>query len=435
MPSPLRRLRRRAPHSLLGAVLVGLPSIAWLPAPLREEELLGLRLWQWIALPLALLALVALARLLTRFVLKALRAASRESGLRFDDALLEVTAPPLRWLLFALLLGPVRQALALAGPADRLLAGLGVVLAIGATTWLLLRSADVLSRAAESRLRAEGRLAAVAAVPLGRRALKGALVLLCALAAAQNLGLNVTGLLAGLGVGGLAVALAAQKSIENFFGGLMLVTDQPVRVGDFCRFGDRVGTIEDIGLRSTRVRTLDRTVVSIPNSQFATLQLENFARRDRIWLSLTLGLRYETTPDQLRHVLVSIKRLLLSHPKVDPDPARVRFVGFGAYSLDLELFAYVATADWDEFLAVREDLLLRLMDLVAESGTGFAFPSQTIYGAGDPGLDAARCAEAEARVREWRGRGELWLPEAPPAERAALRGSLAYPPEGAAVRG
>lgn len=435
MPSFLRRIPRGAPRVLLGAGVVGLPLLEWLPPSLREPRVLGMHPWQWILLLLALLALLALARLATWVLVSAARSASRRAALRFEDALLEVTAAPLRWLVFAALLDPARQGLALASRVNRALVALEVAITIGAGTWFLLRSADVLSRAAEGRLRAEGRLAALAAVPLARRALKIAAVLLCTVAAAQNLGFDVTGVLAGLGVGGLAVALAAQKSLENFFGGLMLVTDQPVRVGDFCRFGDRVGTIEDIGLRSTRVRTLDRTLVSIPNSQFAMLSLENFARRDRIWLSLTLGLRYETTPDQLRHVLVSIKRLLLSHPRLDPDPARVRFVGLGAYSLDLEIFAYVTTRDFDEFLAVREDVLLRLMDLVAESGTGFAFPSQTIYGAGDPGLDSARRGEAEARVREWRSRGELWLPEAPAAGRAALRASLVYPPEGAAARG
>ena len=152
------------------------------------------------------------------------------------------------------------------------------------------------------------------------------------------------------------MALAAQKTVEHLFGGLTLIADQPVKVGDFCRFGDQVGTVERIGLRSTRVRTLDRTVVSVPNGDFAKLRLENFAERDRIWLRVMLGLRYETTPDQLRHVLVDLHELLYAHPRIDPDPARVRFVGFGAYTLDVEIYAYVRTADYNEFLAVREDL-------------------------------------------------------------------------------
>jgi MscS family membrane protein len=205
-----------------------------------------------------------------------------------------------------------------------------------------------------------------------------------------------------------------------------------VRPGDFCRFGDRIGTVEEVGLRSTRVRTLDRTVVTVPNAEFATLQLENFALRDRIWLHAKLGLRYETTPDQLRFVLVEIRKLLYAHPRLTPDPARVRFVGFGNSSLDLEVFAYVRTTDFDEFLAVREDVYLRIMDVVAESGSGFAFPSQTAYLARDSGLDESKGLAAQERVRGWRERGELWLPEFPAHAIDELRDTLEYPADGSA---
>jgi MscS family membrane protein len=144
---------------------------------------------------------------------------------------------------------------------------------------------------------------------VGRRTIKVVVALIAVLALFQNFGFNVTGLVAGLGLGGLAVALAAQETVKNFFGGVALIADQPVRVGDFCRFGDKMGTVEDISLWSTRVRTLERTVVSIPNGQFVGLQLENFTRRDRMWLHTTMGLHYETTPDQLRHVLGEIRAL------------------------------------------------------------------------------------------------------------------------------
>ena len=157
-------------------------------------------------------------------------------------------------------------------------------------------------------------------VPLARRTLKVFVGLLAFLAIFQNLGFNATGILAGLGVGGLAVALAAQKSLENLFGGLSLVADQPVRVGDFCRFGTQQGTVEDIGLRSTRVRTLDRTLVTIPNSDFATMQIENFASRDRMRLATTIGLRYETTPDQVRWLLVRPEEAPAGAPQGVPRP-------------------------------------------------------------------------------------------------------------------
>jgi MscS family membrane protein len=175
-------------------------------------------------------------------------------------------------------------------------------------------------------------------------------------------------------------------------------------------------------------------VVSVPNGHFASLELENFTVRDRIWLHTTIGVRYETTPDQLRHVLVEIRRMLYAHPRVDPRPARIRFVNFGAYSLDLEIFAYVLTADYDEFLAIQEDIYLRIMDIVEQSGTGFAFPSQTTYLTRDHGLDGARREAAEAQVAAWRQAGVLHLPDVPPEAVNALKDTLDYPPQGSAGR-
>ena len=249
-----------------------------------------------------------------------------------------------------------------------------MVLFVVSVTWLLLRLVDVFGELAERRLLQRDQGNAISLVPLGRKGLKLTVVLLAGLAALDSSGFDITALIAGLGVGGLAVALAAQKTLENLFGGATLLADRPVQVGDFCRFGDRVGIVEEIGLRSTRVRTLDRTIVTVPNAEFSTLQLENFAKRDRIWYHPRLGLRYETTPDQLRYLLVEIRRMLYAHPKVDPDPARIRFVGFGDSSLDLDIYAYVRTHDYNEYLEIAEDLNLRIMDIV--HGPAPASPSR-----------------------------------------------------------
>ncbi|HSJ95602.1 MAG TPA: mechanosensitive ion channel family protein, partial [Myxococcota bacterium] len=327
-----------------------------------------------------------------------------------------------------------RYALQLSVPADRVLSGLvrgGVVVIV---TWMLFRLVDAAEHALEQRTRTRGQPSARALLVMGRRTAKALLVAIAFLATLQNFGVNVTGLLAGLGVGGLAVALAAQKSLENLFGGVTLIGDQPVRVGDFCRFGDRVGTVEDIGLRSTRIRTLGRTVVTVPNSEFSSMAIENFAKRDRFWFHPALGLRYETTPEQLRYVLVELRKLLYAHPKVSAEPARVRFLGFGSSSLDLEVFAYVLARDFDEYLEVSEDLNLRIMDVVAAAGTGFAFPSQTLYVRPDDGLDAEAARRAESAVADWRARGELPLPGFPPERIRELDATLEYPPEGSALR-
>jgi MscS family membrane protein len=255
-------------------------------------------------------------------------------------------------------------------------------------------------------------------------------LLYVAIVAAENFGVPVAPLLASLGVGGLAIALAVRPTLENVLGGFTLFADKPVRVGDFCLYGDRRGTVEEIGLRSTRIRSLERTVVTVPNAEFSQIQIENFTLRDRMLFRTTLGLRYETTPEQLRYVLNNLRELLIAHPMVSPDPARVRFVAFGAYSLDVEIFAYVLSADYNAHLGVLEDLNLRIMDVVEQSGTGFAFPSQTTYLAKDSGVDSERREAAEGQVGGWREDGALPFPDPDPRRRQELSGTLDYPPKG-----
>lgn len=397
-----------------------------LPAVLVDFALFEVRLWQWIAL-LAAVALAAFLSFLAASALLAiLRPAVRRSATTLDDELRDLGAGPLRLVAGLVLFHLAVVSLGLAVPVRQLLVGVEATLAIFAATWALFRAVDLFAQRVGRRL-GGGEPAGAGLVPLGRKAVKALIAALAVVAALDSFGFDVTALLAGLGVGGIAVALAAQKSVENLFGAVTLMSDRPVRPGNFCRFSDKIGTVEEVGLRSTRVRTLDRTVVTVPNADFATLQLENFTLRDRIWLHAKLGLRYETTPDQLRFVLVEIRKLLYAHPKLTPDPARIRFIGFGDFSLDLEVFAYVRTTDFDEFLAVREDVFLRILDVVAESGSGFAFPSQTAYLARDVDLDTKKLQAAEERVREWRERGELWLPEFPAQAIDELSGTLEYP--------
>ena len=404
-----------------------------LPAVLTDVRVLDLALWQWIAVILLIVLSFFGSWLAALAILRLSRPLVRSSGTDMDDHILDATIGPLRLTLAIGVFHVAKLPLGLPLQARAVLDGLEQAFLVLTITWLLFRLIDVFGSYFEERLQRVGQPAAQF-VPLGRKSLKFLIGILAGLYAADAvLGQDVTTLLAGLGVGGLAVALAAQKTIENFFGGVFLYADRPVAPGDFCRFGDQVGTVEDIGLRSTRIRTLDRTLVTVPNAEFSSLHLENFAARDRIRFTTVLGLRYETSADQLRHVLMAIRRLLLSHPRVDPDPARVRFVAFGAYSLDLEIFAYVRTSDWNEFVAIREDLLLRLMDVVEESGSGFAFPSQTSYLARDEGIDSDKARQAAEEVSRLRQNQELALPDYPEATRSALAGSLAYPEEGSVL--
>jgi MscS family membrane protein len=243
-----------------------------------------------------------------------------------------------------------------------------------------------------------GQLTAYSAVSFLNRAIKALLALVFIAALLRAFGFDVTAGLAALGVGGLAIALGAQKLFENLIGSLTLIADRPVRIGDFCRFGTTLGTVEEIGIRSTRIRTLDRTILTVPNGEFSSLHIENYSHRDRFWFHPKLNLRYETTPEQMRRVLQSLRDMLSAHPKVVYDSARVRLIGLAAYALEVEIFAYIRTFENNEFLAIQEELLLACMQIVEDCGTGFALPSQTLYLGRDAGTgtpDAARGKAAE----------------------------------------
>ena len=400
------------------------------PERLQRMRFLGLEAWQG----LGLIVLMILSWLLgwagSTVIARIAAPLAKKTRTLVDDRLVVGMRRSLRWALAVTVLSLSMRLLHLSVRAsswmDRLIAALAFVTAIlvvGAV-------AEAFAQTARERLERDGQRSGAGVVNIVSRIVKALLACIALIGILQALGFNVTGLLAGFGIGGLAVALAAQKTVENMIGGIMLMADQPVKIGQFCQFGDKSGWVEDIGFRSTRVRTLERSVISIPNAEFANVQIENLSDRDRIRLLTTIGLRFETTADQLRAVLVDLRAMFLGHPKIASDPLRVRFVGFGASTLNVEIQVYVMTSDPNEFYAVREDLLLRMMDVVATNGTGFGFPSHTVYTRADQGTDPQKARASEDRIKTLRGEHKLPFPDFTPHEAAELSDRLPYPPEG-----
>jgi MscS family membrane protein len=355
------------------------------------------------------------------------------SATRVDNKLLAILPRPVRWTLMLTIIWALLPAIDITKRASAWLHPGLVAFAFVTLMFYAAAAAEAMAQAARERFQREGQGSGAGVVDVTMRMVRILLVVIAATGLLHIFGFNVTTIIAGLGIGGIAIALAAQKTIENLFGGLTLMADKPVRIGDYCRFGTQEGWVEDIGLRSTRVRTPFRTVISVPNSVFSSVELENLAARDRMRFFTTINLRYETTPDQMRHVLAGLRALFLSHPRVGRELLRIRFAKLGAASLDIEINAYIMTPDVDEFLAIREDLLLRVMEVVSAAGTGFAFPSQTIYMARDPGLDAAQVRRAEEATRALRAQGALPFPDFTPKEKEAFADTLDYPPEGSST--
>jgi MscS family membrane protein len=261
---------------------------------------------------------------------------------------------------------------------DKLLSSQTVLFSLG-IYWFFAKLVNAMSKISTEKLKRNKKDGLVSVIPLLRRAIKTSVLLLILLFVMQNYGIDVGALLAGLGIGGLAVALAGKKTLENLFGGVTMFIDQPVRVGDFCKCGDVLGTIEDIGMRSTKIRTLDRTVITIPNATASELQIENYAKRDNVKLYTIIGLIYQTSTDELKNLVEEFTKILQEDERVVEETPRVRFVGFGAYSLDVEILAYVSCKDWAEFLQIRQEIYYKIKDCVAQSASDFAFPSQTLF--------------------------------------------------------
>lgn len=383
-----------------------------LPPFLVETRVLRLALWQWIGLALLLVVSGLIACLVVRPGLPLTRRLAVRAGFDVIDPAFGRALAPLRGLVALSVFKAGESSLGLPVSVLPIVAGIQKILLVIIMSWLALRLIEVSSQLVRRRLLRRHEPPSQPVIDFIQRGLKIVITVLAVLMLLEAVGVQVSALVAAIGIGGIGIALAAQRTVENLFGGLAVVGDRPVQEGDFCRFGTQQGTVEQIGLWSTRVRTPERSVITIPNAQFLTLQVENLQERDRILFNTTLRLRYETSPDQLRWVLVRMRALLDAHPRVDPDTSRARFSGFGASSLDVELFVYVRTRDHLEFLAVREDLCLRVMDVVAAAGTAFALPAQTNY-SGTIGIDAERAEAAAADVQRWRTEGKLPLPEFP----------------------
>ncbi len=392
------------------------------------------KLWSWLIVAASSLVALLLGLLLTRLVGATLHGLLRLAAPRLIWERWVPILKPARWLVFGILL-LVASAYFLTARQRYAGGRVAWLVIIAAITLISVRFLGCFVAKWTATRQQQGTTEQVAIVRLGGRLLQALALIVGVLALLQSVGINLTPVLAGLGVGGIAVALASQKTLENLFGGLTVIGDSPVRIGNFCRVGTMTGTVEDIGLRSTRIRTVARTVIAIPNADMAIQSIENFAARDKILFQHTFTLRHQTTADQLRFVLAGARTLLYQHPKVEQPTARVRLLRFTATGLEIELFAYITAVEFEEFLAIQEDLLLRSMDIIEAGGAALAVPSQTTYLARDAGMDRDKAAEAARTVQAWRERGELPFPDASPERKKELRGGIDYPPAGSALAG
>jgi len=350
---------------------------AWLDA-----EFLGISMARFAtALGIVLLAFIGkklFAYLFTRIIMPLARKTRHD----LDDRFLACLQRPAEFLVFLLGLFIALEVLQLpVEPYD--LRNLGHVLLKGlvivAIAWFLFNLVDLIDHylnrwAARTESTLDDHLA-----PLIRKSLRIFIVIMAALMTIQSFGYPVTGVLASLGIGGLAFALAAKDTVSNIFGSLMIIFDRPFQVGDWIKAGDMEGTVEEIGFRSTKIRTFAKTLICVPNNIIANMALDNYSRMPKRRIRMSVGVTYATSPAQMREAVARIRTMLKNHPAIDQEFMLVNFTDFGASSLDIMVYCFTATTVWGDYLEAREDVCLKIMDILEELGLEIAFPSQTIY--------------------------------------------------------
>jgi MscS family membrane protein len=360
------------------STLAAIPSLARRDTPSSFEQrlphvlvattLLETPLWKWIAL----LALAVLVLFLLRVAGQLL------------VYLVAKSAPQLvsshRWLWVEAVVGPALVFLSVItfvfgeqfldpSALSRLYIGRALLLVVVFSfSWCLINLVDLFLTRIDSFLDPRQRIVSHSLIHLGRRTAKFSICVVALIIVLDNWGYNMTTMIAGLGVGGIAVALAAQSTIANVFGGVSVIGDRPVLLGDFGNFGGILGTVEDIGMRSTRVRTLNRTLMSIPNSSFAGMNLENYASRDKILFNPTFQIKRTTPKDKIRQCMSALEELLQSDTHLEAGPSPIRLTNLTAASFALEIFAYALTSDINEFYKIEADLFLKIDEALVANG-------------------------------------------------------------------
>jgi MscS family membrane protein len=361
-----------------------------LPPRLMTEGPMHVLLWQWIGLLIALPFLFLLSMTLSWFLRGVLRRIVARTATDWDDKLLERMRGPFRLWIGALAAGPVLALLDLNTRVAGMLDATGRGLVMIAFFWALLRVIRLVQDQLVHAAWSEGQTQTRTLVPLLGNFLRVTLAILALLVALSQFGYQVTSLLTGLGIGGIAIALALQKTLENFFGSVSLAGDKAFQVGDFVRVGTLEGTIERIGLRSTSFRTKERTIVRVPNGRLSEERIETFGARDRILFDVDLGITYDTSPDALTTIRNEIEARLRAEPKIWPDQVQVHVIGFADSSITLRARAWFETTEQAEFLNIRHRVLLEFMKIVERHGSSFAFPTRTVHhvmdGALPPGV-------------------------------------------------
>jgi MscS family membrane protein len=341
---------------------------------LRDIKIFSVPLWRVLGVILLVVLLYFAASLVARLSKPLLRVILKRITGEPDSRYVRALSRPINLLVFALAsLYASRWSTSFL--SRTFWASVSIMFGVACASWFLIVASDIAVELRSSKLLRRQATDQIAVLVLARRVFKLVIVFVAVVVLLRRSGVDVSTMIAGLGIGGIALALGAQKTLEDLLGGITVISRHVVRVGDFCQIAGATGTVEDIGLNSTRIRTLDRTVISVSNAKVSQMNLENFSLKDKFWFRHVFGLRYDTPPRTMRSILDQVSRALTDHPSVELETARVRLIEFGPSSLNMEVFAYIKAADAGIFLAIQEGLMLQIMEIVDANGTSLALRS------------------------------------------------------------
>ncbi len=349
------------------------------PTPLLREGPFGVFYWQWIGMVVAVAACLALAAVIAITTRYLLALVTTRTATTWDELLVARLRGPFRMWLVGVLASPLFAVLGLNARVGGFIVALASALVLLSFFWAALRVISLVQDELLVGSWADGQAQTRTLVPLLTRFLRVTVAIVALLVLLAQFGYPVVTLLAGIGIGGVALALASQKTVEHLFGSVSLAADKVFRVGDFVRIGTVEGTVERIGLRSTSVRTLERTIVRIPNGTLAEERIETFGERDRFLFQHYIGVTYNTTPAQIRIIVAAIEARLREHPDLWPDTVVVRVNAFGESAISIRVRAWFTVPDFVAFLDVQHEVLLACIEIVEAAGSSFAFPSRTVY--------------------------------------------------------
>ncbi len=347
-----------------------------------DQSLFNIKFSQYGLALFALLVALAGKRLFAFVLTKLVEPLTRRTANDLDDRLVQCVRKPLELLFLILGLFVAVQILKLPTEPTNVRAGAYALLRAMVTVtggWALFNMAGVFGHYLEALSAKTENDLDDHLVPFVRKSLRVFIVVLAGIMVIQNLGYSTSGLLASLGIGGMALAFASKDALANVFGSLMIIFDRPFKVGDAVTAGDMEGVVEEVGFRSTKIRTFNKSLISVPNNIIANMPINNITQSNMRRIRMTIGVTYDTTPAQLRQVTGQIRTLLSEHPGLAPDAVQVNFTDFGASSLDILVQCFTVTPNWNEYMDVREEVCLRIMETIEASGLQFAFPSRTVY--------------------------------------------------------